>query len=62
MKFAVGYLLGGITVVGLGVSFVAGVAATVWVQEKKSEAVKKADEVTLAEMMRSFVDSHKKEK
>lgn len=61
MKFTAGYLLGGLTVVGLGVSFVGGLAAAVWLQEKKSEAVKKADETTLADLMRSFINAQSKE-
>ena len=59
MKFAAGYLLGGLTVVGLGVSFCAGVLGMDMVYSKKNEMTKKADEATLTDLMKSYIDSKK---
>ena len=57
MKFTMGYLLGGATVVGLLGSFVAGAIAMDMVHDKKKEAVEKADALTLSDMMKSYIQA-----
>ena len=59
MKFIGGYLLGGATVIGMGVSFVGGIVACDWAYSKKNEMTKKADEATLTDLMKSYIESKK---
>lgn len=57
MKFATGYILGALTIAAIGASYAGGVLSHAYFMEKKSDVIKKADEATIADMMRSYIDS-----
>lgn len=57
MKFTMGYLLGGATVVGFLGSFAAGAIVMDMIYDKKKEAIEKADAVTLSDMMKSYIQA-----
>lgn len=54
MKFTAGYLLGATTVVGFFGAFAAGAVVMDLIYDKKKEALQKADELTLSDMMKSY--------
>lgn len=54
MKFTAGYLLGGLTVVGLGVSFCAGIVVCDFVYSKKNETAAKVSDATVGSMMADY--------
>ncbi len=54
MKFTAGYLLGGLTVIGLGVSFCAGIVTCDWVYAKKNETAAKVSDATVGSMMAEY--------
>lgn len=55
MKFTAGYLLGASTIVGLGVSFMAGIMTWEFVNEKKAEATRKVSDATVGQMMADLI-------
>lgn len=55
MKYAAGYIMGSLTVVAIGASFVGGIVAHAIVMEKKSEMIAKADSMTLKDIMAAYV-------
>lgn len=57
MKFTMGYLLGAATIVGFMGSFAAGAIVMDLIHDKKKEAIQKADELTLSDMMKSYIQA-----
>jgi hypothetical protein len=55
MKFTGGYVLGALTVVGMGVSFVAGIVACDWTYSKKQEAASKISDATVASVIGEYI-------
>lgn len=66
MKFTSGYVLGSLTIIGLGVSFVGGAVTHALIMEKKAEMAKtvtqttqKVENMTLADVARAWWDTQK---
>lgn len=51
MKFAGGYLLGAVTIVGLGISFCGGIVACDYVYKQKNQTAQKITDASVADMM-----------